>query len=214
MIRDLSEQGIRDHCPHCDYNGWAFKYILTKSLYFNILCDVHPLVEGHLLIIPKRHTSCAGEYTAEEWEDFKKVYQQICRWVYNKYGSVATFEHGKIGQTVFHSHVHVLPFQGEIEQIVPEGKENLQSMQKIEELIDLFQREGQYLFFSINQQKWIVDTSLGFPRFFRDRFARALGCHQRADWKATSKDPKLMAIGREENERCQSKFFQDPISLD
>jgi diadenosine tetraphosphate (Ap4A) HIT family hydrolase len=207
-MKNYTEQEIRAHCPHCDINGWAFKYLLTQSDYFNILCDVHPLLEGHLLIIPKRHTSCAGQYTIEEWRDFKNVYQQTSNWVRERFGSVATFEHGKIGQTVFHSHIHLLPFQGSAEQIIPEGSDKCRPLQMMEELVEIFQKEGQYLYFSINQQQWTVDTSLGAPRFFRDRFAAALGCQQRADWKATAKNPQLMAIGKEENERCRSKFHQ------
>lgn len=204
---------LENSCPHCDSKGWAFKYLLTQSRYFNILCDVHPLVEGHLLIIPQRHTRCAGEYTAEEWNDFKDVYQQTREWVYRKFGSVATFEHGKIGQTVFHSHIHILPFQGSPEQIVPEGNDKCRSLQGIEELAHIFQQEGHYLYFSIDQQQWVVDISLGAPRFFRDRFAKALGCPQRADWKATSKDPYLMALGKKENECCRNKFIEDPIQI-
>lgn len=196
-------------CPHCDSTGWAFRWVLTKSSYFTVLCDVHPLVEGHLLIIPKRHTSCAGEYTKEEWKDFLPLYQRMSDWVLREFGSVATFEHGKIGQTVFHSHIHILPFSGNSEQIVPEGEATLRPLQAVEKLVDIFQQEGQYLYVSINQQKWVVDTSLGVPRFFRDRFAKALGCPQRADWKATSQNPQLMGIGKEENDRCRNRFIQE-----
>src|SRR3989338_4786678 len=103
---------LEDHCPHCEVNGWAFKYLLTQTPLFNVVCDVHPLREGHLLIIPKRHVRCAAEYTAQEWEGFKRLYEDLCQWLYTHYGFVATFEHGIIGQTVFHSHIHLLPFAG------------------------------------------------------------------------------------------------------
>ncbi len=196
-------------CPHCNSTGWAFRYVLSKSRCFTVLCDVHPLVEGHLLIIPKRHTSCAGEYTKEEWNDFLPLYERMSNWVLQKFGSVATFEHGKIGQTVFHSHIHILPFPQKIEQIIPEGKEKLLPLNTVEELVDVFQQDGQYLYVSIGQEKWTVDPSLGVPRFFRDRFASSLGCPERADWKATAQNPQLMAIGNEENGRCQRLFEED-----
>lgn len=208
-MEDLSEQMIRTHCPHCAEGSFAFKFLLSQSQHFKVLCDVHPLMEGHLLIIPKRHVACAGEYTPEEWEDFNKIYPYVTQWVYKKFGSVATFEHGKIGQTVFHSHIHVLPFKGSADEIVPEGNHYYRPLESLKELCRIFQEEGQYLFFSIDQSKWAVDTCLGKPRFFRDRFANALGCPERADWKATAKNPELQEIGREENERCRNKFLED-----
>jgi diadenosine tetraphosphate (Ap4A) HIT family hydrolase len=214
LIKNYMEEEIRAHCPHCDTTCWVFDYLLTNSSHFHVLCDVHPLLEGHLLIIPKRHTSCAGEYTAEEWKDFKNVYRETSNWVRRKFGSIATFEHGKIGQTVFHSHIHILPFQGNEGQIIPEGMDKCRSLQRVNDLVDVFQQEGQYLYFSIEQRQWVVDTSIGVPRFFRDRFAKALGCPQRGDWKATLKNPQLMSIGKEENERCRDKFHQDPCGFE
>ncbi len=195
---------LEDTCPHCDSKGWAFTYILDQTPHFHLLCDVHPLVEGHLLIIPKRHISCAGAYTIEEWTDFKKLYENAQHFIFKHFGSVATFEHGNIGQTVFHSHVHLLPFQGTCKDIVPETA--LTRLDTIEQIVTLFKQEGKYLFFSIDQQKWIVDTALGVPRFFRDRFAKALGCHERGDWKAIRKEHRLMEICAEENRRCQLSY--------
>ena len=41
--------------PHCDRNGFAFSHPLEETDSFLVVCDVHPLMEGHILIIPKEH---------------------------------------------------------------------------------------------------------------------------------------------------------------
>lgn len=49
---------------------------------------------------------------------------------------------------------------------------------------------------------WVVDTGLGAPRFFRDRFAAALGKPERGNWKNIHTDEKIMATTHQENLRC------------
>lgn len=51
MADNFSEQAIKKKCPHCDLNGWAFHYLLKQTSLFSVLCDAHPLVEGHYLFL-------------------------------------------------------------------------------------------------------------------------------------------------------------------
>lgn len=188
----------KEYCPHCDRNGWAFEFLLEEHHLFYLLADCHPLIEGHLLLIPKRHTSSMGQYTPEEWKEFKKLYEYASAWITKEYGTVATFEHGVIGQTVFHSHVHLIPFKGTPEQVIPEGK--FYPLQAVEDL------KEPYLFFSINGKMWTVDPSLGEPRFFRDRFARLLNQPERGNWKAMRQNPPLLEEAHRDNLIVLQKF--------
>lgn len=209
MDEKYSEDYLRAHCPFCDpQESWAFDRKLEEFTHFHLICDVHPLMEGHLLLIPKRHVSCIGEYSAEEWEEFLILYESIKKWVETQYGSVATFEHGRIGQTVFHSHIHFLPFACQPGQIIPEGSQHLHSLSSLQDLVPLFQKEAKYLFFSIGADMWTVDPLLGAPRFFRDRFAAALGCPEKGNWKITRANPTLVASDQEINKRCQRRYAQ------
>ena len=206
MTEDYSEQNLKNHCPHCDKNGWAFEFGLKEFEHFSVICDCHPLLEGHILIIPNRHVSCIGEYTQDEFSEFIRIYERMSHWISREYGAVATFEHGKIGQTVFHSHVHLLPVSANPEQIIPEGKAFFRPIESIENLIEIFQKENQYLFFSLGKEMWVVDASIGMPRFFRDRFASFIGKPERANWKETRRNPQLLDAGHAENKLCQQKF--------
>lgn len=207
LPENLSEAHIREHCPHCDPTADAFRNLLEETDQFRIVCDVHPIIEGHSLIIPKAHLSCVGEYDDSQFNEFAKHYEKVSAFVQKHYGSASTFEHGKIGQSVFHSHVHILPFEGEPTQIVPEGLDHCTPLSKIEDLRSLYRREGMYLFFSIGNRRWMVDTSLAAPRFFRDRFAAALGRPERGNWKEMHMDEQLMAAGQTENARTRSLWI-------
>ncbi|MDO8573625.1 MAG: HIT domain-containing protein [Candidatus Daviesbacteria bacterium] len=180
---ELSEKYIREHCPHCNLNSEAYKYLLEKTDNFSIVCDPHPITAGHILIIPKHHLSCIGEYPEDIYTEFLILYQKVSDFLSKKYGSISSFEHGKFGQTVFHSHVHFIPFKGASIEIVPEREAKLTRIGDLFELKGLFEKNGGYLFFSIENNKWVVDTNLTAPRFFRDRFAVALNRPERGNWK-------------------------------
>ena len=117
----FSEIGTHNDCPHCNTTSFALKHPLVESVHFWVVCDVHPLTEGHLLVIPKQHYASIGGCPNNIFQEFIGMYTQASQFVERQYGYVATFEHGNIGQTIYHSHVHILPFKGSILDIVPEG---------------------------------------------------------------------------------------------
>ncbi|MBU1327134.1 HIT domain-containing protein [Patescibacteria group bacterium] len=203
---DFTEENLKNNCPHCDPNSFALKYPLEKTSKFWIVCDVHPLTEGHILIIPKKHLSCIGEYQENDYSEFLSLFNKYSDFIRKTYGYVSTFEHGKIGQTVFHSHVHLLPFKGSSIEIIPEGLNNLALFSDFSHLKDVFRKEGKYLYFSIGDKKWVVNTGLGSPRFFRDRFAKAIGNPLRGDWKKMSQNSKLMMEAERDIQDLRDKW--------
>lgn len=192
MDQDFSEEKIKKNCPFCDLNSWALEYKLNESRNFWIICSSFPICEGHILIIPKNHFACVGEFSDELMGEFMAIYQGVKDFVKNNYGRVATFEHGKIGQTIFHSHVHVFPYKGNLESIIPEGDSHIVVLDDVINLKKVYSKEGQYLFLSIGDQKWLVDAKLGKPGFFLARFAKAMGREDRANWKAMPNSDKIM----------------------
>jgi len=207
----LSEKYIQEHCPHCDPAADAFTDLLRETEHFRIVCDYHSIIEGHILIIPKQHLSCVGEYPKELFEEFIEHYETVLAFLQKHYGGVSTFEHGKIGQTVFHSHVHFLPYTGDPTSIVPEGKDHLVALPSFVELQRLYAQYGRYLFFSIGDLAWVVDPLLAAPRFFRDRFASALGRPERGNWKEMHMDAQLMAAARKDNAKVKALWEQEKM---
>ena len=205
-MNDFSEEDIKKNCPHCNINSQAFNFILEKTKYFYIVCDGHCLIEGHILIIPKRHISCIAEYSKQEFNEFIKLNSKVSKFLLREYKSVSSFEHGVFGQTVFHSHIHYLPFDGKPFDIVNEGKSKLRKLGKLIELKNHFKKDGGYLFFSIGNNKWTVSIDIATPRFFRDRYAIALGRPERGNWKIMHLNKELMNKSNYENLQVMKKW--------
>ncbi|MEU8610240.1 HIT family protein [Actinoplanes sp. NPDC048791] len=77
--------------------------------------SVGSLVEGWLLIAPKRHVITLSELTGAERTSFQDVVDRVGQIVGAKYGKFVTFEHGpatagrSAGCGVDHAHLHVVP---------------------------------------------------------------------------------------------------------
>lgn len=177
-------------CAHCK-GGIGLEYPLYEDDKFYIVCDAHPLIEGHILIIPKEHISCMGALDNGDFKQYRALYERVLNFIQEKYGGAGIFEHGITGQTVFHAHTHFLPFDKSIEEIVPE-ENSVRPIPDLDELKTEFLNKGRYLFVALNDEKWLVDTKIGYPRFFRDRFANLLNATERGNWKETRDNAKLM----------------------
>ncbi|HSW48051.1 MAG TPA: HIT domain-containing protein [Candidatus Saccharimonadales bacterium] len=207
-MSDFSEEKLLKDCPHCDPDSFALKHPLEETGNFWVICDVHPISKGHVLIIPKKHLSCIGEYPENIFKEFTELYKKFSKFIAYEYGSISTFEHGKISQTVFHSHVHLLPFKGKAIDIVPEGMDKLNEIKTIDKLKDIYKKEGNYLFFSIGNKMWVVDTVIAKPRFFRDRFANALGSEQKGNWKEMDTNEDLMSEAKRDISELENRWSE------
>lgn len=108
----LDAEAITINCAFCRPADFAAN-ILKETDAFFVVADHAPLVEGHILIIPKRHYACYGAVPAELDEELASLKQEV-RDFFNQYYAPAIFwEHGVFRQTVYHAHLHCFPF-GEI----------------------------------------------------------------------------------------------------
>lgn len=192
-------------CPHCEPDSFALKHPLLEAENFRIVCDVHPLSEGHILIIPREHISCVGAFSQELFKEFERLYKKVWSFLDKTYGNPAAFEHGVIGQTVFHSHVHILPFGGAIGEIIPESGV-LKPLKSLSVLRNIFKKDGQYLFLALERKMWRVDPAIGTPRFFRERFAKTLGVSERSGWRRMRKNSRLLRESEREIRRVKEKW--------
>ena len=62
-------------CPHCNKDSPALKNLLKETENFRVVCDIHPLTEGHILIISKKHLSCVGDYPENIYQEFISLYK-------------------------------------------------------------------------------------------------------------------------------------------
>ena len=105
----LDAESNSTDCAFCQYSDIA-RYVLKETPNFLIVTDHAPLVEGHLLLIPRRHYTCYGGVPAELDEDLFSLKQEVQRFLAQCYAPVVFWEHGIFRQTVFHAHLHCFPF--------------------------------------------------------------------------------------------------------
>ena len=108
------------NCAFCDRKVFEER-IITETDEFFVIATLGQITDGgHLLIFPKRHARCLTHLTTEEMEKFTNLLFQTERSVLREYcnaeidnhsfsvGNIL-FEHGIVGQTVLHAHIHIVP---------------------------------------------------------------------------------------------------------
>jgi diadenosine tetraphosphate (Ap4A) HIT family hydrolase len=105
----LDTEAYDSNCAFCLRSDFATN-ILKETDAFFIVADHAPLVEGHILIIPKRHYACYGAVPAQLDADLAILKQEVRQFFDRYYVPVIFWEHGIFRQTVFHAHLHCFPF--------------------------------------------------------------------------------------------------------
>lgn len=99
-------------CPFCHRE--SLSGVLAETERFFVLADHAPLIDGHTLIVPKRHYACYGALPPELDAELLALKRRVARVLVAAYHAPVFFEHGVFRQTVFHAHLHAMPF-GEVE---------------------------------------------------------------------------------------------------
>jgi len=76
--------------------------------------DRYPVTQGHLLVIPRRHTPDWFALTDREAEDGRALIDTLARTMRQRDPSISGFNIGtnvgvSAGQTVLHAHIHLIP---------------------------------------------------------------------------------------------------------
>lgn len=122
MAEQISKSSRRNHfCPFCNeeivhYQGFY------ESKNVMALFQCRPVLEGHSLIIPKRHVERFEDLTPQELieigECIRKVHLAF-KDVYHKDDYILVLQNGKNGgQTVPHAHFHMIPRGSELTSMI------------------------------------------------------------------------------------------------
>lgn len=98
----------RSDCTFCQRSEVAD--ILQETPHFLLAADHAPLVEGHLLVIPKEHYACYGEVPPVLDAELFAIKDELRLFYEQYYAPVVFWEHGVFRQTVFHAHLHCFPW--------------------------------------------------------------------------------------------------------
>ncbi|MEK7114880.1 MAG: hypothetical protein AAB847_00770 [Patescibacteria group bacterium] len=144
---------------------------------------------GYIIIIPKRHVPCLAALEENEILLLEKAIEQCTNALLEEYGELVTiFEHGIVGQTILHAHLHLVPvkydFTAHFVQDFPHsGVTNFAnwsdlrvaySHNKTPYLLSRHNAKGLYVCWNPNAQ----------PQYLRIALANGLNRPERANWRA------------------------------
>ncbi len=106
-------------CVFCEALANGSRVILATFHFFAVF-DRYPVNRGHMLIIPKRHHRDIFSMEAGEWLELAptiyKVRAYLDKEFYPKGYNIGINCGEAAGQTVMHSHIHVIPrYDGDVE---------------------------------------------------------------------------------------------------
>ena len=175
-------------CTFCNLAMFS-KYIFAEDERFYFVATPGQITDGgYALIIPKRHVRCLGALEEQEIPLLEKAIDRCATALSREYGeSVTIFEHGVVGQTIPHAHLHLAPvkydFSAQLARDFPyNGVANLANWNDLRiaygksdmpYLLSQHNTKGLYVCWNPNAQ----------PQYLRIVLANALGRPERANWR-------------------------------
>jgi len=147
MVADQREEGDDPRAGHCVFCARAaLTGILAETEHFILLADHAPLVEGHLLIVPRQHLACYGSLPPALEADFLAAKRRAAEFLRARYREPIFFEHGVFRQTVFHAHLHAIPFGAVRFGVRALAAEHGRSVSSLSDVRDWYAERGHYFY--------------------------------------------------------------------
>ncbi len=183
-----------DNCVFCD-RVKVEERIVGETADFFIVATIGQISDGgYLLLIPKRHVACIAAMSEPEIRLAYYAIQEVrtaVSWEYS-FAPVTIFEHGIVGQTVEHAHIHFVPAACDITARVRKDFPDC----RIISPITLEEIRHSYL---IDPRPYLMWRDQNFnisvcwnppapPMYFRIVVAEALGRPERANWRTMDRE--------------------------
>jgi histidine triad (HIT) family protein len=98
-------------CVFCDLRD---KYVFYEENGIVMTIALYAYIDGHFMVVPKRHVRSVKELTAAEWETMRKLFyiaKKLIRKIHGVKGMQIVQKDGADAQsTVEHIHFHCVPF--------------------------------------------------------------------------------------------------------
>lgn len=146
-LTSSNDSSRKEGCAFCQRD--EISSILKETPHFLLAADHAPLVEGHLLVIPKQHYACYGDVPTTLDEELFAIKYELRQFYARFYAPVVFWEHGVFRQTVFHAHLHCFPW-GDLEYDV-DSKIHNAIVTKQEDIRDWYHAQGHYFYLEDDQ---------------------------------------------------------------
>lgn len=192
---------MRETCSFCakiasgqaDQEACPWDRVLFQSPNFVVLPTVGAIVEGWLLLVPKKHYLCMAALGNDLLSELNKLREYVSLVLQDCYGSIAVFEHGParpkqaVGCGVDHAHLHMLPTNCNlidgIREVFPDSLQ-WRSVKGIQDAAAFYTAELPYLYVEQPLNEAYLASHPNLPsQLFRRVLAAYTGRPERYDWR-------------------------------
>lgn len=200
----------QEQCKYCNVitkgSTEIFNTIIEETKNFIIVPSLGSLVEGWLLIIPKKHvlnSTLLDSNERIELNDLITKYSDTSANLFEK--NVAVFEHGAIFQDsiigcgIDHAHVHIVPVDFDMESEVKNLENTFMELSDNINIIDFYnsyskQDKKPYWIFSVNNGPVKFTNEMQHTsQFFRKVIAAAINSPESYDYKKSTSNKNVIS---------------------
>lgn len=170
-------------------------------------------MEGHVLIVSRRHVTAMADLTVLESHELSDICERVRNVLEACYVNCIFFEHGirssgSGGCGIDHAHVHAVPVTGAGVMNILERKFNRHRVARFSDILDLLSKETSYVYFESNEgERQVFETPFIPSQYMRRLVCESLG-KQNWDWRTAGFEPDLIAtVQRLSAEFCTSVAF-------
>ena len=202
---------MNNDCIFCDRSKIE-KSLICENDFCYVVATLGQITNGgYLLFIPKEHLSCVGAFNSDQLVGMFDTISKVRPLFALEYGkNLIMFEHGIVGQSIKHAHVHLLPAGVDITFKVRSDfpTSEIDTLEYIAQLPKLYAKNPEpYLFWSTpNGKLKICWNPPAPPQYLRLITAELLGRPERGNWR--DMDPVLDKKLVEETVRNLKKYFE------
>ena len=184
---------VVDNCVFCDRTKFEERIVGENADFFIVATIGQISNGGYLLLIPKRHLECLGAMTSGEIVSAYQAIADISKTISKEYSDkITVFEHGIVGQTIRHAHLHFIPEECDITQRVEADFPDfpISEPTTLAELTYLYSLNSQpYLFWKDKSLETHICWDPPAPdMYLRIVVAEALGRPERANWRTMDRE--------------------------
>jgi diadenosine tetraphosphate (Ap4A) HIT family hydrolase len=184
------------------YKGHPKNRIVLESGNFIVMPSIGQIVEGYLLVLPKKHLSCIGQLSSKLFDELIGIKSILSESLSPMYHPPIYFEHGCLSEDgggcgIYHAHLHCVPAPATVDFLpILLNDEKLTTRYKIDNIKDLkslFETGQSYLFY---EDRFGNPSAFGAPflpsQFFRRLFAEQVGTSY-WNWREFGRENKLIS---------------------
>ncbi len=186
-------------CIFCNFSNIKVRTIDT-ALNIHVVASLGQITDsGYLILIPMKHSPCIAAMKKGDVVNMQEVLDETITVLEEEYKKpIIVFEHGIVGQSIQHSHLHLVPANFNLTPLIKADFPNndIELVKNLNHLKLLYKKRNvPYLFWSTPHNEHLVCWNPPAPpEYLRLQTAKLLKVPERGKWREMDEklDKKLI----------------------